>query len=584
MQLPLMITSRDRTLRAMQEVQLEGLKEIDRICRKHNIEYSLGGGTCLGQVRHGGFIPWDDDIDVDMTLDNYDKFLAVAPEELDSSRFFLYTRETEHNHYRAAARLGILGTGLSIPEWDVANRQINIFVDIFRWNYLPDDEKKRKIIASRLFFIHCMQNYKEFREYASKLDPNKKLLLRCLCSIIPVSAIKWYEDKLIYSTKGRTGWIIDDAIIHGDHGGYRSEGIDESKDVQFEGLTVRGKKDPENFLRTLYSDKYMEWLPPAKRISHHEWTVFDLGDYAEAFDLDDSYKDFMTIGHTPAKLKHMKAVSEMMIEKVSEICEKHGISYTICDITETTINPDIPDLKDLWMRPATIMMLRDEYNKFAEISEKELGKQFSYQTHENDPDYYYDYGRVRLNLTKIRDRRIRHEYERTLNTGFYIKIIPLDNYKDVEEAKKVLHQLRFWRRLLWIRWWTHDSSVFVKRKFRDKVKMILYRKYSLEDMYQMVDKTAQIFNDQECSLCYDSSHQLDGRTFTKEEVLAHNRMTVERSNIKAENIDELLASVTKRFGPCYLTYYDVPDHQLSILRYDEKNDRVLSNEEILESC
>lgn len=83
MQLPLMITSRDKALKALQDVQLEGLKEVDRICRMHSIDYSLGGGTCLGQVRHGGFIPWDDDIDIDMTLENFEKFVEVAPAELD---------------------------------------------------------------------------------------------------------------------------------------------------------------------------------------------------------------------------------------------------------------------------------------------------------------------------------------------------------------------------------------------------------------------------------------------------------------------------------------------------------------------
>ena len=72
---PFLITNKDKVLRALQLTQLEGLKEIDRVCRKHGIEYSLDGGTCLGRMRHGGFIPWDDDIDVDMTPDNYDKFM-----------------------------------------------------------------------------------------------------------------------------------------------------------------------------------------------------------------------------------------------------------------------------------------------------------------------------------------------------------------------------------------------------------------------------------------------------------------------------------------------------------------------------
>ena len=75
---PWIITNKDKALRALQMTELEGLQEIDRICRKYDIHYSLSGGTCLGQARHGGFIPWDDDIDVDMTVENYDKFEAAA--------------------------------------------------------------------------------------------------------------------------------------------------------------------------------------------------------------------------------------------------------------------------------------------------------------------------------------------------------------------------------------------------------------------------------------------------------------------------------------------------------------------------
>ena len=302
----LIMTERDKALDAMQKIELLGLKEIDRICRKHNIKYSLGGGSCLGQVRHGGFIPWDDDIDVDMTVENYNKFIEVAPQELDSSLFVLRCRKTDPTHLRSASRLEIKGTRLGRPDWDNNNKIGRVFVDIFRLSYLPNDEKKRKKICSRLFFIRCMQLFQETGRFALKLDIKQRFRVRLLSRLIPRKALIRLEDHYIDSK--RTDWLIDDALVKGDHSAYPAEGIDEYADVEFEGIKVMAKKNPDNFLRILYGEHYKDWLPPIKRISHHNFTYIDLGKFGVESGLKDGYCDLIATRYSIRRLKQMKIV------------------------------------------------------------------------------------------------------------------------------------------------------------------------------------------------------------------------------------------------------------------------------------
>lgn len=75
-------------LKRLQGIELELLVEFDRICRKHGIIYSIDGGTLLGAVRHGGFIPWDDDADVIMVRFEYEKFRSVVKKELNKDKFY----------------------------------------------------------------------------------------------------------------------------------------------------------------------------------------------------------------------------------------------------------------------------------------------------------------------------------------------------------------------------------------------------------------------------------------------------------------------------------------------------------------
>ena len=85
-------------LQSLQKVEIEILDEIDRICRMNNINYCLVGGTLLGAVRHGGFIPWDDDVDVAMPRNDYERFMDVCKSEL-SDDFYLHSIKTDKTYW-----------------------------------------------------------------------------------------------------------------------------------------------------------------------------------------------------------------------------------------------------------------------------------------------------------------------------------------------------------------------------------------------------------------------------------------------------------------------------------------------------
>ncbi|MBR6455697.1 MAG: LicD family protein, partial [Prevotella sp.] len=85
-------------LRRHQLRMLEILLEVDRICKKHQIQYWLSSGTLIGAVRHKGFIPWDDDIDIEMLWPDYKRLMKVLPEELPET-MALQTTETDKNYF-----------------------------------------------------------------------------------------------------------------------------------------------------------------------------------------------------------------------------------------------------------------------------------------------------------------------------------------------------------------------------------------------------------------------------------------------------------------------------------------------------
>lgn len=130
------------------KVQMDLLKKLLDVCEKHHLKIWAEGGTLLGTVRDHGYIPWDDDIDMAMLRDDYDKLVAIAPNEFNHP-FFFQCGYTERIYPRGHAQLRMDGTSAISPSEAFFHTHQGIFIDIFPYDAVPDKEEEKKAFIKR---------------------------------------------------------------------------------------------------------------------------------------------------------------------------------------------------------------------------------------------------------------------------------------------------------------------------------------------------------------------------------------------------------------------------------------------------
>ncbi len=161
-------------------VQLDLLAEVDRVCRKYNIKYFASSGTILGAVRHKGFIPWDDDIDLMLMRSEYEKLCKVAKKEF-AHPYFFQTEETDKTSLRRHAQLrNSLTTGIMKSEYPKKYKfNQGIFIDIFPMDAITDNDEKFEALSKEAAKVK-----KKYSFYVNMTDrffiPEKKDLKFCI--------------------------------------------------------------------------------------------------------------------------------------------------------------------------------------------------------------------------------------------------------------------------------------------------------------------------------------------------------------------------------------------------------------------
>ena len=270
-------------LKSVQAAELYILKEIKRICEEEGIQYFLTGGTMLGAVRHQGFIPWDDDIDIAMVQEEYKKFIAIAPKKL-GSEFFLDNEFTDSDYGLVFSKVRLLNTEFVELKGNRHAVHNELFVDVFPYINLADDSKQRKKNGFKLVLLTQLLKIKSGYKVWLGEGPKKALKflpVRFICLFASKANIRKRINKIAYayersaftcahngSKNGYIRWVIPRGVF------------DEYTFLNFEGEPFPVPKDFDQCLRTFYGSTYMELPPENKRITHRPVHI-NLGKYTE---------------------------------------------------------------------------------------------------------------------------------------------------------------------------------------------------------------------------------------------------------------------------------------------------------------
>ena len=265
-------------LRRLQEFQLEKLKEFKKVCDENNIKFFIIGGTFLGAVRHKGFIPWDDDIDIAMPRDDYNKLIELSKEKL------LFKNGMKVDNFKIEPKMRCYFSRLIVDEEERKKNKFNknselglVIIDILPLDGTPNNIIKRKCYYLRTFYYRTLaaisnlevksiqESRKKFEKIILKIGKRLKLFKF-------INRIKCYEklDKIYSRYKWNTSEFSGTIT-----GAYKTREIvptkyfGNGKLYDFEDIKLMGPEMYDEYLTHMYGD-YMQLPPEDKRKSHFD--------------------------------------------------------------------------------------------------------------------------------------------------------------------------------------------------------------------------------------------------------------------------------------------------------------------------
>lgn len=277
-------------LEDLKQVQLlctQILGELDRVCRKLNIHYVVYGGTAIGAVRHHGFIPWDDDVDVCMARNDYEKFLKEAPKEI-GHEYLIANSRTEPYFPCTFSYMGLSETSF-VPEfYKECEYKKPLSIDVFPLDRVPDNRRSYKRQALKTWFWGRLAYLRATSTPYLSFGGIKRGIVLICCRIVHALLVKLRIDMRFIQGK----WDLAAQQFDGNseltmfadycdadplRWSISERHLFDTIDVPFESITVQIPRAYDEILTRGYGD-YMT-LPPVDQRKNHKPFLLDFGPY-----------------------------------------------------------------------------------------------------------------------------------------------------------------------------------------------------------------------------------------------------------------------------------------------------------------
>lgn len=261
------------SIEELKVIQMNILDAVDKFCAENNIRYSLACGSMLGAVRHKGYIPWDDDIDIYLLRDDYEKLMSLFP-EIYEDYYCIYSLERNVNWDRPIAKA--FDNRTIVVEKAYCNEQIGVNIDIFPVDEVPEDKvewKKYDHHRRLLYKKYARSCYyfpwgPRFKDYLTWI---KFALYRFL---FPRRKMAKAVDNFCQKWRGR-GYqtVFESCMGIFSKQPFNKEVFDRIIDYPFEDRVYKGFENYDEYLRNNYGD-YMTLPPEEERVTHHDFEAY----------------------------------------------------------------------------------------------------------------------------------------------------------------------------------------------------------------------------------------------------------------------------------------------------------------------